>query len=61
MIVNGAPSVEGGSYIRFQTLVCLALPLIDSSGGAPKSNMKLTNRDATRAEPEVITRAWPAV
>ena len=29
MIVNGAPSVEGGSYILFQTLICLALPLLD--------------------------------
>jgi len=50
VIVNGAPSVEGGSYIRFQTLVCLALPLLDSSGGAPKSKKKLTNRAATRAD-----------
>jgi len=60
VIVNGAPSVEGGSYILFQTLICLALQLIDSSGGAPKSKKKLPNRAATHADSEVITRVWLA-
>jgi len=49
--VNGAPFVGEGSYFRFQSLICLALLLLDSSGGASKSKKKLLNRDATRADP----------
>jgi hypothetical protein len=32
-------------------MICLALPLLDSSGGASKSKKKIPNRDATRADP----------
>jgi hypothetical protein len=41
-------------------MICLALPSLDSSGGASKSKKKIPNRDATRADPEVISRVWPA-